>query len=45
MASNSIGLNCSCLAHYELGKNLPSIFTLIKLAEIYNIELLNLLVT
>lgn len=45
MASSSIGLNRSCLAHYELGKNLPSIFTLIKLSEIYNIELLNLLVT
>ena len=39
MVSNSIGLNRSCLAHYELGKNLPSIFTLIKLAEIYKIDL------
>lgn len=45
MASSSIGLNRFCLAHYELGKNLPTTFTLIKLAEIYNIELLNLLVT
>lgn len=43
-ASLAVGLNRSCIAYYELGKNLPTIFTLI-IAEIYNIELLNLLVT
>lgn len=43
-ASLAVGLNRSCIAYYELGKNLPTIFTLI-IAEIHNIELLNLLVT
>ena len=43
-ASGSIGLNRSCLTYYELGKTTPTIFTLIKLARIYNVDLLDLLV-
>lgn len=39
MASIAVGLNRSCIAYYELGKNLPTIFTLIKLAEIYKTDL------
>ena len=42
--SNAIGLNRSCLAYYELGKTTPTIFTLLKLAKIYNVDLLDLLV-
>ena len=42
--SNAIGLNRSCLAYYELGKTIPTIFTLLKLAKIYNVDLLDLLV-
>lgn len=38
-ASLAVGLNRSCIAYYELGKNLPTIFTLIKLSEIYKIDL------
>ena len=41
--SNAIGLNRSCLAYYECGKTTPTIFTLIKLAKIYNINLLDLI--
>lgn len=43
--SNAIGLNRSCLAYYELGKTTPTIFTLIKLAKIYNVNLLDLIIT
>jgi transcriptional regulator with XRE-family HTH domain len=41
--SNAIGLNRSCLAYYEHGKTTPTIFTLLKLAKIYNVDLLDLL--
>ena len=43
--SNAIGLNRSCLAYYECGKTTPTIFTLIKLAKIYNVNLLDLIIT
>lgn len=39
MNFTAAGLNRSCISYYELGKNLPTIFTLIKLAEIYKIDL------
>ena len=42
--SKIINLDRTSLACYENGKIKPSIFTLIKLAEIYNVNLLNLLV-
>lgn len=42
--SKIIKLDRTSLAYYENGKIKPSIFTLIKLAEIYNVNLLNLVV-
>ena len=42
-ASLAVGLNRSCIAYYELGKNLPTIFTIIKLAEIYKTNLYELI--
>lgn len=42
--SKIINLDRTSLAYYENGKIKPSIFTLIKLSEIYNVNLLNLLV-
>ena len=42
--SKIINLDSTSLAYYEKGKIKPSIFTLIKLSEIYNVNLLNLLV-
>ena len=41
--SRAISLNRSSLAYYELGKTTPTIFTLIKLAGMYNVDLLDLL--
>lgn len=38
----AIGLNRSSLAYYELGRTIPTIFTLIKLSKIYNVDLLDL---
>ena len=43
--SSAIGLNRSCLAYYELGRSTPTIFTLIKLSRIYNVDLLDLIIT
>ena len=42
--SKIINLDRTSLAYYENGKIKPSIFTLIKLSEIYNVNILNLLV-
>lgn len=42
-ASNAIDLNRSCLAYYELGKTTPTIFTLLKFAKMYNVDLPDLL--
>lgn len=43
-ASSAIGLNRSCLAYYELGRSTPTIFPLIKLSKIYNVNFLDLIV-
>lgn len=43
--SSAIGLNRSCLSYYEKGKTTPTIFTLIMLSKIYNVGLLDLVIT
>ncbi len=39
-----VNITRSSLSYYEIGRSLPSIFTLIKLSKIYNVNLLDLIV-
>lgn len=42
-ASKLINVNRSSLSYYEHGKNTPTIFTIIKLISIYNIDIADLI--
>lgn len=40
--AETLGIDRSAYSYYEIGRNTPSIFTLIKLSEIFDVELTTL---